>query len=87
MDDLYSRMGKELRALFVDLFDPKHAKKVHRKMEEILATARQIGGPIQLEAERLNGDVIKFLERPGDPKRLIVMKEHALRLEHETREL
>jgi hypothetical protein len=56
-------------------------------MSRILAIATQIGGPIREEAERLNADLVKYLERPDDPSRVAMMKEHALRLEQETREI
>lgn len=87
MSDLYSRMGDELRSLFVDLFDPKRKTAVRQKMARILSIASQIGGPLQKEAERLDGDVAKFLERPSDLHLQKVLKEHALRLEEETREI
>lgn len=87
MDELYSKMGQELRTLFKDLFDPRHARTVRQQMGMVLATARQIGGPIQKEAEVLNGDINRFLEHPSDPKLLALMKEHALRLKQETREI
>lgn len=85
--DLYTRMGAELRALFKDLFDPRHSQQVRQKMGKILATASQIGGPIKDEAERLNADIGNFLQRPGDAKLLAVVKAHAMRLEQETREI
>jgi len=85
--DLYCKMGRELRSLFKDLFDPRHAGVVREKMGRILATASQIGSPLKEEAEQLHTDVVQFLERPQDPKRLAVMKQHALRLEQETREI
>ncbi len=85
--DLYRQMGNELRSLFNDLFDPRLEGIVCQKIAKIIHTAKQIGGSIQKEAEQLNSDIIRFLEKPGDHKRLAVMKKHALKLERETREL
>lgn len=87
MRDLYSKMGKELRSLFKDLFDPKLEGAVRKKMGQILATASQIGGSLQREAEELHRDLIYFLEKPTDQSRSAMMKQHALKLEQETREL
>jgi hypothetical protein len=85
--DLYGKMGEQLRALFKDLFDPRSAREVLHKMKHILELARQIGGSIKDEAEQLNGDIVKFLAEPADPKRLATVKKHAMRLEQETKEL
>lgn len=85
--DLYCRMGRELRELFKDLFNPSHAGAIRQKMGRILATASQIGSPFKEEAEQLHADITQFLERPQDPKRLAVMKRHAMRLEQETKEI
>lgn len=56
-------------------------------MEKILSTAHQIGGRVQQEAEMLNEDVARFLQHPKDPMNISRMKNHALKLEQETREL
>ena len=85
--DLYCQMGEELRSLFADLFDPRHSRIVRQKMARIQAVATQIGGSIRKEAEQLNSDVIRYLDHPNDPKLVAVMKEHALKLERETREI
>lgn len=87
MDDLYSQMGNELRHLFKDLFDPKRAQSVRHQMGKIMATAQQIGGSIEKEAAQLHRDIHRFLEHPTDPKLMIQMKEHAMRLEQETKEI
>jgi hypothetical protein len=80
-------MGEELRSIFVDLFDPTYARIVRQKMARIVAIAGQIGDPIKAEAERLEADLHNFLNSPNDPNFISVMKEHALRLEQETREI
>ena len=85
--NLYSQMGKELRELFKDLFDLEKRGLVREKMDEILETAAKIGGPMEMEAELLCMDVLRFLENPDNEKCIAVMEEHALRLEQETREL
>ena len=85
--DLYCQMGDELRLLFNDLFDPRLEGAVRKQMARILGIAKQIGGSIKEEAERLNADVLQFLQRPGNPKLLAKMKQHALRLEQQMREL
>ena len=85
--DLYTQMGKELRSLFKDLFDPTLRLSAKEKMKEILDSAAQIGGPIELEAELLYMDIIRFIDHPNDEKCLKIMKEHAMRVEQETREL
>jgi hypothetical protein len=86
MTDLFKKMGKELRSLFRDLFDPNHKQTVVKKMGRILETAREIGGPVYKEAKMLNQDIEQYLAHPLDSKRIAVMKEHAARLEQETRE-
>ena len=85
--DLYRELGEELRSVFADMFNPAHARIVRQKMARIVAIARQIGGRVKDEAEQLNGDLMNFLNNPNDPKFITIMKEHALRLEEETREL
>jgi hypothetical protein len=85
--DLYSKMGEELRSLFNDLFDPTCARTLRQKMARIVAIARQIGGSIKDEAEQLNNDLLNFLNSPNDPTFISIMKEHALKLEQETREI
>lgn len=85
--DLYLRMGDELRALFKDLFHPKEKAAIEREIEKILATAAKIGGKLHKEAMLLQNDVKRFLQNPKDPKLIAVMKNHALKLEQETREI
>ncbi len=85
--DLYSRMGDELRSLFKDLFVEAHVRKVGEKMEKILKTSLQIGGPLHEEAARLQRDVLQFLKNRKNKKWVAIMKKHALRLERETREM
>ena len=84
--DFYARMGKELRALFKDL-KPLNKSRVKKHLEEILKAADQIGGSIQEEAKQLHFDAIQFLKKPDDPKLSAILRQHALRLEQETREL
>lgn len=86
MTDLFKKMGKELRSLFKDLFNPNHKPVVVKKMERILETAREIGGSVYQEAKTLNRDVEQYFAHPFDAKCIAVMKEHAARLEQETRE-
>lgn len=85
--DLYEKMGEELRDLFKDLFRPDAKAVIEQKMRDILKTARLLGGSLVQEAETLNADVAKYLKHPKDPKIAAVLKEHAIRLEQETREL
>lgn len=85
--DLYSRMGDELRSLFKDLFVEAHATKVEKKMEEILKTSLQIGGPLHEEVAGFQRDVLQFLKNRKSKKWVAIMKKHALRLERETREM
>lgn len=84
--DIYTRMGKELRALFKNL-QTKDREHVRQELEEIQKLAGQIGSPIKQEADRLRQDVEKHLEKPNDPKLAQIVKQHALHLEQETREL
>lgn len=85
--DLYTQMGKELREVFKDLFDPSRRAVAKEKMSDILDTAAQIGGPIEMEAELLYMDLLRFIDHPNDEMCIKIMKEHAMRLEQETREL
>ncbi len=85
--DLYSKMGNELRSLFEDLFADKRGEAIEKKIGEILRISSLIGGPLQKEAAEFHADVVQFLKKPKDKKRIAVMKKHALRLEQETREL
>ncbi len=84
--DIYTRMGKELRALFKNL-QAKNRERVRRELEAIQKLAGQIGSPIKQEADRLRQDIEKYLEKPNDPKLAQIVKQHALHLEQETREL
>lgn len=85
--DSYTLLGKELRLLFKDLENPDDPLKIQRQMDQILRLADQIGGPLKKEAFRLKQDVSKYLDAPEDEKLKSVVKEHALRLEQETREI
>lgn len=85
--DLYTQMGKELRAVFKDLFDSSRRAIAKEKMGEVLDAAAQIGGPVEMEAELLYMDILRFIDHPNDEKCIEIMKEHAMRLEQETREL
>ena len=85
--DLYSKMGEELRSLFMDLFNPSHSRIVRQKMARIVAIASQIGDPIKAEAEQLNTDLLNFLNSPNDPHFITTMQQHALKLEQATREI
>ena len=87
MGDLYSKMGSELRAMFKDLFSLGQEGAVRHKMANIVAAADQIGGALKKDADTLQADVEKFLQKPNDQHIAAVMKMHAARLEHETREL
>lgn len=85
--DLYKAMGNDLRDCFKHLFDPKHSQTTRQKMAQILAKARSIGGLIEKEALQLNEEINHFLKNPHDQKWVHRLKEHALRLEQETREI
>ncbi|MBX7066042.1 MAG: hypothetical protein K1X28_02310 [Parachlamydiales bacterium] len=85
--DLYGKMGEELRDLFKDLFRPDARNAVEIKMRDILKTAALIGGKVAEEAEMLHNDVVRYLKHPKDPKAASILKEHAIRLEQETREI
>lgn len=85
--DLYTQMGEELRAVFKDLFDSERRAIAKERMAEVLDTAAKIGGPIEMEAELLYMDVLRYIDNPDDEKCIEIMKEHAMRLEQETREL
>lgn len=85
--DLYLKMGDELRDLFKDLFHPEKRALIKSKMEDILKTASQIGGGVAKEAAALHNDVIQYLEHPSDRNAIAILKNHAMRLENETREI
>ena len=85
--DLYQRMGDELRALFKELFHPEKGEATLAKMEAILKTASKIGGPLFLEAKELHADVTSYLKNPKDKKLIARLKEEALKLEDQTREI
>ncbi len=85
--DSYARLGRELRALFKTLDHPGDRTKILKQMDHVLQLAEQVGDPLQQEAVRLKQDVLRFLEAPGDGKLGGIVKEHALRLEQETREI
>ncbi len=85
--DFYRRMGKELRSLFADLFRPEKRAVIESKMDDILKTATLIGGSIAGEAKDLHVAILHYLKHPKDPKILALLKEHAMRLEQETREI
>jgi hypothetical protein len=80
-------MRNELRSLFEDLFADQRGEDVEKKVEEIVRISSLIGGSLQKEAAEFHADVVRFLKKPKDKKRIAVMKKHALRLEQETREL
>jgi hypothetical protein len=56
-------------------------------MEKILMTAQQIGSPLFEQAEQLHRDILQFLENPKDSQLIQRMKEHAEKIEHETRDI
>jgi hypothetical protein len=85
--DLYKKMGDALRDLFKDLFRHDMRAVVEAKMNEILKTAALIGGPLAKEAEELAKDIQHYLKDPTDPKRIAILKKHAMRLQQETKEL
>jgi len=87
--NLYLTLGSELRALFKDLktFNPSRSREVHLKMDQIILAASQIGGSILDEAKRLELDIDHFIENPEDPRFGAILRQHALRLEQETRDL
>lgn len=80
-------MGEELRDLFKELFRSEAKQFIELKMNHILKTARLIGGKVAEETETLHADVIRYLKHPKDPKMISILKEHAIRLEQETREI
>lgn len=85
--DSYARLGRELRALFKTLDHPGNRAKIIKQMDHVLHLAEGIGDPLLAEAVRLKTDVLRFLDAPGDEKLAGIVKEHALRLEQETREI
>ncbi len=85
--DLFMKLGDELRDLFKDLFHPEKRAVIESKMNEILKAAKQIGGQVEKEARELHADVVLYLKHPKDKKRVDVLKKHAIKLEHETREI
>jgi hypothetical protein len=84
--DLYTRLGNDLRKLF-EYVDPLQPDPLKRQMERILIEAGQIGGHVGKEAAELHRDVARFLENPQDEKKAQVLKRHALKLKRETREI
>lgn len=85
--DLYLKMGDALRDLFKDLFRPPMRKVVEARMDEILKTALLIGGSMAKEAEELSKDIHHYLKDPNDPKRIAIVKKHAMHLEQGTKEI
>jgi hypothetical protein len=85
--DIFKTLGAELRSVFHDLFDEKRRGVVKQKMAQIVEDARRIGGTIAQEAERLERDVLRYLEKPTDEKRKEIVKAHALRLEQQMGEI
>lgn len=85
--DLYTKMGKEMKSLFQDLFIPQKKEAIVKKMQKILHTAKQIGGLMEKQAEELNQDILAYLEKPHDHHLFKKVKEHSLKLEEQTWEL
>lgn len=85
--DLYLKMGDALKDLFKDLFRPSMRPVVEARMNEILKIATLIGGPLAKEAATLSKDIHHYLKDPNDPKRIAIVKKHAMRLEQETKEI
>lgn len=85
--DCYARLGRELRALFKSLEHPGDRAKILRQLDHVAHLAEEAGDPLQTEAARLKTDVLRWLDAPGDEKLAEIVKEHALRLEQETREI
>lgn len=82
--DLYKKLGEQVRDLFQDLRDQE---KVSRKMQLISSLAKEIGGLVFKQAEELREDIDAYLQTPQDPRLINKIKQHALRIEQETREL
>lgn len=85
--DGYARLGRELRGLFKTLEHPGDRTKILRQLDHVIQLAEEAGDPLQTEAARLKTDVLRWLDAPGDEKLAEIVKEHALRLEQETREI
>jgi len=87
--NLYLLLGKELRALFKDLksYDSNKNREIHLQMDQIVLTCSQIGGPVLDEAKQLVLDIANFIEHPENPLYAEILRKHALKLEHETRDL
>ncbi len=86
-EDSYARLGRELRALFKAFEHPGDRARILKLMDHVLKLAEGIGDPLFAEAARLKTDVLRFLEAPKDEKLEGIVKERALRMEQETREI
>lgn len=85
--DIYSKLRKELKALFKDLFFIKKAEETQRRMAKIVLSAKQISPLVFQEALVLQEEIDQFLQHPHDVELAERMKSHASKLQAETRDL
>ena len=84
--DLHTRLAKELKGLAASLRS-KDLKTIQKRLQRVLRLASAIGGSVGIDAERLKGDIAQFLAHPSDPQINAALRDHALRLEQETKEI
>jgi hypothetical protein len=85
--DLYAQMRKELTKLWIVLRTTSEQDAVQQKLLKVNQLALEIGGKVQRDAQRLNGDVDRFLHHELSRMEIDRMFEDALKLEQDTREL
>ena len=91
--DPYIQMKDELNIVWGELrsaakhLAAKNASSLREHMENVMRWARQIGGRVEQDANRLRSDVERFLDGQISRDDLCRMFEDALKLSQDTREL
>ena len=85
--NLFLKLGNELRDLFKDLFHPEKRVAIEAKIEDILKASSLIGGQVAEEAKKLAEEVRCYLKDPKNKKWIHTLKQHAMHLEQQTRDL
>ncbi len=87
--DVYRQLGKELCSFFQKLHKSESLQpnQIRQHVNRILEMATLIGDPLKKEAVQLNRDVEHWLKRPDEEPSLLKVREQALKLEQETREI
>ncbi len=85
--NLYIQLGSELHKIFDLLDEPREEAIVLDMMRDVVKKAHLLNPHIHEQALRLQEEIHRYFETPGNRRNAASMRRDALKISQETREL